>query len=498
MNNTLDIIKNGQLTQQQKVIALAREAENDLDVLGMSAREKEYLHSGLICDLAEGAAPYRPRYNLVDFARFMKNGSDFLNLDPPGSLAEATNNLVILYQHIPSVTGMPVYIGDLDKLLEPYITDALKDKETIRLFLTAIDRTLPDSFVHADLGPEETRAGSLILEVEKELANSVPNLSLKYDPEVTPDGFALKAVETGLKVAKPYFVNHQAYSQIFGDDYAIASCYNALPIGGGSQTLVRLNLKAAAAKAEGEKEQFLQYVLPDAAETTLSLMDKRIEFLCEKSPFFSSNFLVQEGLLNKDRYTAMFGIYGMAETVNYLLDGTFDSGSYGNSEGSRELTEQILTELNSILSDHDNEHTPFNKGKFMLHAQSGIGEDTDTSPGCRIPYGEEPSLPEQLNFVAPLHKYFPAGVSDIFTFDQTYESNPGAILDIIRGSFQQGLRLFSFYGADSELVRITGYLVKKSELEKLEQGKQVHKDTAALGRDTLQHQPLAQRKVRSD
>ncbi|MBF8437068.1 YjjI family glycine radical enzyme [Halanaerobiaceae bacterium Z-7014] len=495
MEEVLNIIKDGTLTQQQKIIALARQAENQLELPGLTEKEKNYLNSDLICDLAEGQAPYRPRYNLVDFDKFMEQGSEFLELFSPESLEEATNNLIILYQNIPSVTGMPVYIGELDKLLEPYIDLSSDPLKTIRLFLTAIDRTLPDSFVHADIGPEKTRAGGLILKAEKELANSVPNLTLKYDSELTDRDFALQAIETGLEVSKPYFANHRDYQGIFGDDYAIVSCYNALPVGGGSHTLVRMNLKAVVEKAL-EKEEFLADTLRDVSKTMLSIMDKRIAFLCEESPFFQSNFLVREGLLDKEKYTAMFGIYGMAQAVNLFLDGDSESGSYGRTDESQEVAKNILEVIQNEINEHENEHTSFNNGHYLLHAQSGIGEDVDTSPGCRIPYGEEPSIPEHLNFISPLHQYFPAGVSDIFTFDKTYKRNPEAILNIIEGAFEKGLRLFSFYNSENDLVRITGYLVKRSEIERLNQGEAVHKDTVVLGRDTLENSPEENRKVR--
>ncbi len=38
----------------------------------------------------------------------MKQGSEFLKLNPPKDIWEATNNLLILYKHVPSITSMPV------------------------------------------------------------------------------------------------------------------------------------------------------------------------------------------------------------------------------------------------------------------------------------------------------------------------------------------------------------------------------------------------------
>ena len=43
------------------------------------------------------------------------------------------------------------------------------------------------------------------------------------------------------------------------------------------------------------------------------------------------------------------------------------------------------------------------------------------------------------------------------------------------------LRYLSFYSSDSDVIRVTGYLVKRSELEKLAGGEAVLQDTTALG-----------------
>ena len=43
----------------------------------------------LVCDIAEGHAPYRPRYLLPDYAKALAQGSDFLGLKPPTDLYEA-------------------------------------------------------------------------------------------------------------------------------------------------------------------------------------------------------------------------------------------------------------------------------------------------------------------------------------------------------------------------------------------------------------------------
>ena len=87
----------------------------------------------------------------------------------------------------------------------------------IILFFINIDRTILDSFSHANIGPKDTLAGRLILEVEAELEQAVPNITLKYDPEITSDEFALMGINTALHSAKPSFANHKMFTSEFGE-----------------------------------------------------------------------------------------------------------------------------------------------------------------------------------------------------------------------------------------------------------------------------------------
>ena len=170
-----DTLRDMTSTHEQKVTYLARHAENFMKVLDEPKELDELMRCDIetrcICNLFEGEAPYRPRYITPDYSRFLKNGSEFLRLPPPKDFFEALNSLMILYHNVPSITNYPVYIGDLDMLLEPYAKDL--DDETIKralkLFLTQIDRTILDSFCHADIGPVPTRMGRLIMEVSAEL-----------------------------------------------------------------------------------------------------------------------------------------------------------------------------------------------------------------------------------------------------------------------------------------------------------------------------------------
>lgn len=496
MEDSLNIIKDNILTYQQKVLELARAAENSLKVLNISEEIQEYRDAGIICDLFEGNAPYRPRYILPDYERFMENGSEFLGLKPPTNIWEAVNNLLILYKHVPSITSFPVYLGNIDTLLDPFIDDENEAFKAIKLFLTHIDRTLTDSFCHANIGPEDTRAGRLILKAEKELQNAIPNLSLKYGLD-TPDALAMEAISTALETAKPSFSNHEMFRKEFGEDYGIASCYNGLKIGGGSYTLVRLNL-AGLAKETDDEDAFINVSLPRAVKAMAQYMDERIKFLIEKSEFFKSSFLVKEGFISQKNFSAMFGMFGLAECVNHFIGSEKLEDRFGHGDRANDLGVRIIEKLEEEVNKHINPYCKASNGKYLLHAQVGIDTDIGISPGCRIPIGDEPELYLHLLHCGKFHKFFPSGIGDIFNFDVTAKNNPKYILDIIKGAFKEKMRYLSIYSSDSDVIRITGYLVKRSEMEKLDKGNQVLHDTVVLGLGAVKNQRVLDRKIRNN
>ncbi len=496
MSNALNIIKDKTLTYEQKVISLARDAENSLNVLNISNEIQSYRDEGIICDLFEGNAPYRPRYIVPDYERFMKNGSDFLGLLPPQNIWEAINNLLIVYKHVPSITSFPVYIGNIDKLLDPFIENEEEAYKAIKMFLTHIDRTITDSFCHGNIGPEYTKAGRLILKAERELQNAIPNLTLKYSKD-TSDDFALDSINTALITAKPSFANHEMFSSELGADYGIASCYNGLKIGGGSYTLVRLNLAKLANKSK-DKDEFFNVILPRATYLMAKYMDERIRFIVEESQFFNTSFLVKEGLISRNRFTAMFGLVGLAECVNYFVGSENQEDRFGHSDNSNDMGLEIIEKLYREVNKYTNIYCEATKGKYLLHAQVGIDTDKDISPGCRIPIGEEPELYKHVIQSSKYHKYFPSGIGDVFKFDKTVKRNPQYILDIIKGAFKEEMRYFSLYASDCDVIRITGYLVKRSEIEKLRRGEQVLQDTVALGLGAVDNLKVIDRRLRED
>lgn len=457
------IVRDPLLSPAQKRHALALAAENALPYPDLPASVAEAMAQGVLCDMFEGHAPYKPRYVLPDYQRFLSQGSPWLELAPPQDFDEALDALRILYHHVPSVTGMPVWLGRLDQLLLPFV-GALDDETLhgkLRRFWIYLDRVLPDAFMHVNIGPDDNRICRLILRIDGELKQVAPNLSLLRDPELTPDDLLLQGVENIALCGKPHIVNYPLHRDTFDErGFGIVSCYNALPLGGGANTLVRISLKGVAELSTGI-DDFMERWLPHYCEQASQLIEARARFLHLESGFFDS-FLVQEGLIDEDRFVPMFGIYGMAEAVNLLLEKEGLAGRYGHDEGANQLGHRISALLSLYVTGRAQPHAW--GGRALLHAQGGLSLDQGVTPGVRIPYGEEPDPASHLLALAPHHGFYGSGISEILTLDPTIRQNPQALLQLCKGAFALGMREFSANVGDSDLVRVTGYMIRKSDV----------------------------------
>jgi len=254
----LETIKSKNLTYEQKHHSLANIAErliNPIEILNYTKEEMDAIDTHRVCDLNEGYGVYRPRYIVPDYSVFIEKGCKFLDLKAPTDLDELLDGLLIIYHHVPSITSFPVFIGSLDKLMDPFIMDEERDYIKIKRFLNHIDKTISDSFCHANIGPDATKAGELILKAVIELKNPTPNMTIKYNKNTTDREFAKLAAEACLLASKPSFSNDEYYCKDVGE-HGIASCYNALPMAGGAYTLLRLRL-GTISKSSTSKEIYL-------------------------------------------------------------------------------------------------------------------------------------------------------------------------------------------------------------------------------------------------
>ncbi len=498
----LDTVKADNLTYQQKLMTLGNIAERLFDpreLLGYTDEEWEHINNQMICDLNEGYAIYRPRYILPDFSVYLKKGCQFLELPVPTNLDEVLDGLLIIYHSVPSITTYPVYIGRLDDLINPFLTDDEEgDYIKIKRFLNHIDKTIPDSFCHANVGPYDTPAGRLILRAVIELENTTPNMTIRYDKEKTSREFAELAAKACLLVSKPSFANDPYYVSDLGEDYGVASCYNALPECGGAYSLTRLRLGTIGRACESVDEM-VNEMLPKVAKMALSTMDKRHKFLVEESNFFETNFLVHEGFIKRENFTSMIAIVGLADATNHLLAKEGLNETFGQSERGEEIAIAIMNKLEEVNNAHQGVYAERTGGQYLLHAQVGASideEDKANNPAHRIRVGQEPTLLAHLKQSAPYHKYFPSGTGDLFAFDQTYTDHLDAVVDIIDGAFASGYRYITTYLKNTDLIRVTGYLVKKSEVERYRKGEAVLRDTTWYGSGTDECADVFDRQLR--
>ena len=489
------IANDATLSPAQKKHYLALEAENLLPYPALDAETQQALDERVICDMYEGHAPYKPRYVLPDYSIVLARGSDYLELPVPATLDEAINTLMIAYHHVPSVTGIPVFIGRLDELLLPFCDgvsdEALYDK--IKLFWRYLDRTLPDAFMHANIGPTDNRVARAILRVDAELQQIAPNLTLLYDPAVSGDALLAIASDNIVKCCKPHIANHPLHAAAFDErGYGIVSCYNVLPIAGGASTLTRVNLKEVALRSSGEKD-FFATQLPHYLDLNFRLTQSRIDYLFNESHFFRG-FLVEEGWIEPGRFTAMFGVFAMAEAVNALQDMAGRTGRYGFDDAANALGHRISQVLAEAVAGRP--LTNAWRGRALLHAQAGLSDDAATTPGVRIPYGTEPDPVAHVEALSPHHQYYASGISEILTVDESIRNNPEAIQQLCKGAFARGFREFTVNVASNDLVRVTGYMVRLSDIRKFNEQQGSRTNTTVLGAEAADVTGILERKPR--
>ncbi|OKL45234.1 YjjI family glycine radical enzyme [Pseudovibrio exalbescens] len=480
-----EITEDPTLSFAQKARALALAAENSLEYPKLDTQTAEALEERVICDMYEGHAPYKPRYVLPDYSVVLTEGSSWLELAPATTLDEAINTLMIAYHHVPSVTNMPVFLGHLDALLLPFCDDVSDEAlySKIKLFWRYLDRVLPDAFMHANIGPTDNRVARTILKVDAELKQVAPNLTFIWDPQLSSEGILALACDCIIECSKPHIANHPIHTAVFGEEgYGIASCYNALPLGGGASTLTRLNLYEVARRSK-DTEDFFATVLPHYIELNCQLTEVRIKHLFETSGFFDS-FLVKEGWIHKDRFAAMFGVFSMAEAVNLLQEKEGRAGRYGHDDSANALGYRISEALAAAVTARPMAHVWRNRA--MLHAQAGLSDDGGCTPGLRIPYGTEPDPVTHVQALAPQHQFYPSGVSDILTLDETVRNNRAALVQLVKGALSLGFREFTANIAHNDLVRVTGYMVRLSDIKRFQQCGGSRINTTVLGAEAAE------------
>ena len=495
-----EVVRSRALQTDEKLVQLASLAAKTQAYTPCSPEANRAIEQGILCLMGEPGRPFHFRYIAPDFARLLTHGSEFLELAPAKDLYDAVEILLTAYNYVPDHALLPVALGRIDLLLEPYIGTV--PEPTARRLLASlwrlVDRLHPSGFVNANLGPQETKAGRLLLETDRDV-QTVTNTTFFYDPEKTPRGFALEAVRTALELSKPYFFNYPLMRRDWGPNVTVGSCLNSMLVGGGVYTLVRLNLRRLAEESRGSVDEFVEQAIPAYAKLQVEVINSRVRYLVEDLGFLESSFLVREGVLQRDRFTAYAGVVGLAQAAQILLerDGRTDV-RYGLDAESNALGQRITLRLAAELKRYPAVHCDGSNGRVAFHAQVGIQNDIGTTPGVRIPVMQEPDLYDHLRVEGCQHAALDGGVSTILVFEPTARENPEAVLNIIEGALRSGVRGLSVGCADSEYVRVTGYLVRRSDIDGARTERQHRHDTDAIVADLVANQPqFFNRRVRS-
>jgi YjjI family glycine radical enzyme len=230
----------------------------------------------------------------------------------------------------------------------------------------------------------------------------------------------------------------------------------------------------------------LPHVVAKASEVTAS----RTAFLVDDVKWFDDNYWVEEGLLQPEKFTAYTAIFGLAEAVNETLArGGRSYLRYGHAPEANQLADRIATRVGELVRETPVSHCLGTAGHACYHAQVGISTDVGITPSSRVPAGDEPDLYSHLLAEAPTHRELYGGTSTILEFDQTAAANPAAILDIIQGAHAAGVRNLSIGSTNSEFVRVTGYLVRRCDLDAKAQEKASRYSSAILASGFMQTKP---------
>lgn len=187
----------------------------------------------------------------------------------------------------------------------------------------------------------------------------------------------------------------------------------------------------------------------------------------------------------------------MSECANTLMDLCGKPGRYGPDEEANRLGVRIMEAIKRRVNAFESRYCEVNGHRFLLHAQVGAVGDNGVTPGARLAIGSEIPLYDHLRQAGLFHRFFPSGVGDIFAYDRTARQNPSAVLDIFKGAFQVGMQYISTYESDSDVIRMTGYLFKRSDFEAFQKSAPVANGAVAASRETIEERRTYDRMVRS-
>ena len=159
----------------------------------------------------------------------------------------------------------------------------------------------------------------------------------------------------------------------------------------------------------------------------------------------------------------MFGVFGLAEACRPMQEHE-GIGPYGHDTGERARRAGARAGRR-LVAARPLPYCEGNGGRALLHSQAGLDSDDGFTAGYRIPVGTSRRCSSTCDrHAAP--PLFPSGVSDVLAFDETAARNPEA-WSTSSAALPDRMRDFTFNLDSNDFIRITGYLVRKSDLAKL-------------------------------
>ena len=184
------IVTSPVLTPEQKRHFLALEAENNLPYPALPEAARARAGRGIhLRHVRRPCALQNPRYVLPDYAKFLANGSEN-GWSWKGRkiwMMPSRCSLSFITTFRPSHRCRSIWASSMrySALMLRILTQDEIDSR-IKRFWRYLDRTLPDAFMHANIGPADTPVTRAILRADAELKQVAPNLTFIYDPDVTP------------------------------------------------------------------------------------------------------------------------------------------------------------------------------------------------------------------------------------------------------------------------------------------------------------------------
>ena len=167
---------------------------------------------GMLCDMF-GARPHKPRYVLPDYARFLRQGSAWLELAPPPdfrrgpSMPCASSTTTFL----PSPACRSGWDGSIICCCPSSVSWMMNPPSQAEGFWIYLDPVLPDAFMHVNIGPDDNRICRLILRIDNELPAGGAESHLLPRPGVqTPDACCCRRSKTSPSAAPHLSTNYRS------------------------------------------------------------------------------------------------------------------------------------------------------------------------------------------------------------------------------------------------------------------------------------------------